>query len=56
MQKIKLYTKCLRCGKPLTNYIARQRGYGNYCWLLHNIEIKQRTRNLFDNVEKLHKK
>jgi hypothetical protein len=42
------YTRCKRCNRPLTNDVARQRGYGNHCWHLHNVEFERKQNHLFD--------
>lgn len=39
----KLYTKCLRCNKPLKSVEAQKRGYGPTCW--HNIKQEHEKHN-----------
>lgn len=43
-----IYVRCKRCNRPLNSNIAKQRGYGNHCWNIHNIEVKRRDNYLFD--------
>ena len=42
------YTSCKRCNRPLTNDIAKHRGYGNHCWHIHNLEVEHKQNYLFD--------
>lgn len=42
------YTRCKRCNRPLTNDIAKHRGYGNHCWHIHNSEVEHKQNYLFD--------
>lgn len=44
----KEYKRCLRCNRILKSEKARQRGYGNHCWALYNIEVKKQRKSLFD--------
>lgn len=46
----KLYSKCLRCNRPLKTEQAQRRGYGPFCWHLRNKELDKRNR-LFDYDE-----
>lgn len=43
-----IYVRCKRCNRPLNSNIAKQRGYGNHCWNIHNIEVKRKDNYLFD--------
>ena len=47
----RIFTKCLRCGRPLKNEQSKQRGYGNYCWQLHTTENIKKQKTLFDFVK-----
>ena len=40
----KLYSKCLRCHRPLKNIQAQRRGYGPLCWHLRNKELDEKNR------------
>lgn len=48
MDKI-IYQKCQRCNRVLKTTFAKERGFGNYCWKLHNIEIQKKRKNLLDS-------
>lgn len=41
--KDKIYTKCLKCNRPLKTPIAQKRGYGEACWRKLLEENKQKT-------------
>lgn len=47
------YIKCKRCNKPLKTLEARQRGYGDFCWKQHNIEVAKKQRTLIDTIVEL---
>lgn len=44
----KIYQKCQRCNRILKSDKAKERGYGDYCWKLHNMQIKQSKKTLLD--------
>lgn len=48
----KLYDKCIRCNRKLKTLKAKQRGYGDYCYHLHLLELKKHKRNLFSMISK----
>lgn len=35
IEKKKMYSRCIRCGRTLKNPIAQERGYGEVCWTKH---------------------
>ena len=35
-----IYLRCKRCNRPLKDNVSKNRGYGNKCWRIHNMEIK----------------
>lgn len=42
------YEKCLRCNRILKSNKAKKRGYGDYCWHLHKLELKKRTKSALE--------
>lgn len=48
MSEDTIYTKCLRCGRALKTTESKNRGYGNYCWHIHNLDVKKSKHTLFD--------
>lgn len=40
-------TRCLRCGKPLRNAKAKQRGYGSHCYAQYRKECYDNEPKLF---------
>lgn len=51
LNKDNFCVRCKRCNRLLTNEVAKSRGYGNHCWMLHNKEIKYKQKYLFDLPE-----
>lgn len=45
----KLFTKCKYCGKPLTDFASRKRGYGIECYKRH-IKKQPLKRNILDKT------
>lgn len=39
------YNKCLRCNKKLKTEKAKVRGYGDYCWHIHQLEKRRKDMN-----------
>ena len=42
------YQRCQRCNRILKNDIAKERGYGNYCWKIHNLEVAKNKKHGLD--------
>lgn len=49
MESNNIFHKCQRCNRVLKTEKARQRGFGDFCWRLHNLEIHQKRKNLLDS-------
>lgn len=45
------FLKCKRCNRKLKTELAQKRGYGDYCWKIHQQEVKNSSRTLFDLVD-----
>ena len=46
-----VYNKCQRCNRVLKSEKAKQRGFGDYCWKLYNLEVKKAKPCLLDTFE-----
>lgn len=46
MEEPKVVSRCRRCNRILRTEDARQKGYGKFCWKLHQLEIRQRGDDL----------
>ena len=46
-----VYNKCQRCNRVLKSEKAKQRGFGDYCWKLYNLEVKKAKPCLLDNFK-----
>lgn len=42
------YQRCQRCNRILKNDQAKERGYGNYCWKIHNLEVAKNKKHGLD--------
>lgn len=51
-----VYHKCQRCNRILKTEKARQRGYGDFCWKMHNLEQLKKKKNLLDSYVPIQKK
>ena len=43
---MKLYERCIRCGRKLKNEESKELGFGKVCWEKWNAEINARVRLL----------
>lgn len=43
------YQRCQRCNRILKNDLAKERGYGNYCWKIHIIELQKSKKHGLDS-------
>lgn len=40
------YSRCKRCNRILKTELAQKRGYGDYCWKIHNNSVNK-SKNRF---------
>ena len=45
-----VYKRCKRCNRLLRSRLAKERGYGPHCWILHKKEEQKNTKTLFDLI------
>lgn len=44
-----VYHKCKRCNRALKTEKAKQRGFGDFCWKMHILEVNRTKKYLLDS-------